>query len=223
MGLWEKMHNDNVKLVDFAQFVNDAGSNAFTMSPSKWVNSTNAIGIISKAGNNGGTFAHPDIAFEFASWISAEFKLYLISEFQRLKEKEQEQLTWSARRELSKINYRIQTDAIKENLVPELTDNQKSFVYATEADRLNVALFGCTAVEWRTLNPKEKGNVRDYATIHQLLVLANMESYNATMIKDGLPAEERTVKLNDMARYQLPILVQSASPLLLDGSDQNTN
>ena len=217
LGVWERLYNPDFKPIEFEGFMHQAGSNSFTLSPKRWIETTNAIGIISRSGNAGGTFAHSDIAMEFASWISAEFKLYLVKEFQRLKETEQHQLQWTARRELTKLNYHLQTDAIKENLIaPTLTDRQKSFIYADEADVLNVALFGHTASEWRKVNPEhaKTGNVRDFANIHQLLVLANMESYNATMIKDGLKQSERIQKLNDMARYQLPILIQSNNNLL---------
>ena len=220
MGLWESLHNPNVKLVDFDQFKNDAGSNAFTMSPAKWIDSTNAIGVISRSGNGGGTFAHPDIAFEFASWVSAEFKLYLVKEFQRLKVKENAQLEWNAKRELAKINYRLHTDSIKENLVPILTPDQQMYVYQDESDMLNVALFGLRASEWRKQNPDLDGNMRDHTTVHHLLVLANMESYNAEMIRQGVPMSERITKLNDMAKYQLPALKQSNNKLLTQEDDK---
>ena len=192
------------------------------MSPAQWKKRTNAIGIIPSAGRFGeGTFAHPDIAMEFASWIDTGFKLYLIKEFQRLKQKEQKALEWTAKRELAKINYHIHTDAIKENLiVPTLTEKQKSFVYADEADVLNVALFGYTASQWRAKNPDKKGNIRDDANVHQLLVLANMESYNAAMINENVEQRERIQRLNEMARYQLPILLQSSGPLLLGGREE---
>ena len=218
MGLWESLYNPNSKQVEIDRFETQSGSNAFTMSPQKWIETVNATGIISKGGINGGTYAHPDIAFEFASWISAEFKLYLILEFQRLKAAEHLELEWDTRRELSKINYRVQTDAIKESLVPTLTQRQICFVYANEADRLNVALFGQTAAEWRAKHPDKKGNMRDYATVHQLLVIANMESYNAAMIKDGVSSEERIRKLNEMAKHQLPILTRSVGPFLSGGN-----
>lgn len=190
--------------------------NAFILSPKKWVEATNAIGIISKAGRYGGTYAHKDIAFEFASWISVEFKLYFIKEFQRLKDEEQKQLGWSAKRELAKINYRIHTDAIKENLIPaELTPTQISFVYANEADVLNVALFGMTAKEWRDNNPDKKGNIRDYATINELICLSNMENINAVLISDGLSQPERLRKLNQIAISQMKVLNETENRKLL--------
>ena len=216
MGLWETMHNPNVKLVDFDQFVSDAGSNSFTMSPQKWITSTNAIGIVSRSGNNGGTFAHPDIAFEFASWISAEFKLFLIKEFQRLKIKETQQLEWDAKRELARLYYHVHTKSIKDNLIPTLQPSQITYIYQDEADILNVALFGMRASEWRNANPTLQGNMRDHASVHHLLVLSSMESYNAQMIKDGLPVQERIKRLNEMARYQLPILIQANSTFLIE-------
>ena len=217
MAVWETLYNPNFNGERLNEMRMDSSTNTFMLSPQRWVEETNAIGIFSKAGKGGGTYAHKDIAFKFASWLSVEFELYVIKEFQRLKADEQKQLEWNAKRELSKINYRIQTDAIKMNLVvPKLTPQQIGFVYADEADRLNVALFGHTAAGWRKANPTLEGNVRDYASVHQLLVLANMESYNAEMIKKGVKAEERTANLNDMARYQLPLLMQSSSPLLLE-------
>ena len=206
LGLWEKLNNPDFKGLEFTTFENQAGRNSFYLSPQKWIETTNAIGIISKSGNNGGTFAHRDIAFEFASWLSPEFKLYLITEFQRLKVNEQKELEWSAKRELAKVNYRIHTDAIKENIVPNLSEKQLAFVYANEADVLNMALFGKTTKDWRTENPDKKGNIRDYATIEQLLVIANMESYNAILIEQGVPQRERLVQLNSMAKSQLRVL-----------------
>jgi hypothetical protein len=219
LGLWEKLHNPNFKGHEFETFENAAGRHSFYLSPQKWIEATNAIGIISKSGNNGGTFAHRDIAFEFASWLSPEFKLYLITEFQRLKSIEKQELEWSAKRELAKLNYRIHTDAIKENLVPELSDEQLKYVYADEADLLNVALFGKTAAQWRKENPTLKGNIRDYATIEQLLVIANMESYNAILIEQKLPQSERLVQLNNMAKSQLRVLQQSNSKFLRQSND----
>ncbi len=215
LGLWEELNNPDVNVVEIDQFKNQAGSNAFTMSPKKWIEATNAIGIYSSSGKyGGGTFAHQDIAFEFASWVSAEFKLYLIKEFQRLKISEQKELEWDSKRELAKVNYRIHTDAIKENLiVPTLTAKQMSFIYANEADVLNVALFGKTAAEWRTENPETKGNIRDYATVEQLLVIANMESYNAILITQGVPQAERLKLLNAMADSQVQILRNSPKRL----------
>lgn len=216
LGLWEKLHNPDFKGHEFVSFENAAGRHSFYLSPQKWIESTNAIGIVSKSGNNGGTFAHRDIAFEFASWLSPEFKLYLVTEFQRLKAQEQKTIEWSAKRELAKVNYRIHTDAIKENIVPTLTDAQLKYVYADEADLLNVALFGKTAAEWRKQNPTLKGNIRDYATIEQLLVIANMESYNAILIEQNISQEERLKQLNNMAKSQLRVLEQSNSKLLED-------
>jgi kilA, N-terminal/APSES-type HTH DNA-binding domain protein len=215
LGLWEELNNPNVNVVEIDQFKNQAGSNAFTMSPKKWIDATNAIGIYSSSGKySGGTYAHQDIAFEFASWVSAEFKLYLIKEFQRLKVAEQQELEWTSKRELAKVNYRIHTDAIKENLiVPTLNERQISYVYASEADVLNVALFGKTAAEWREENPDKKGNIRDYATVEQLLVVANMESYNAILIAQGLPQAERLKLLNTMADSQLRVLLTSPKRL----------
>ena len=188
LGLWEKLHNSNFKGVEFDSFRNQAGSNAFTMSPTKWIETTGAIGIVSKSGRYGGTFAHSDIAFEFASWISAEFKLYIIKDYKRLKADENSRfsLNWNLNREISKLNYRIHTDAIKEKLIPpELTPAQISFTYANEADMLNVVLFGRTAKQWKDENPDIKGNMRDGATLNQLLILANLESYNAVLIHQG--------------------------------------
>lgn len=206
LGLWEQLHNDKFKGVEFDSFRIQAGSNAFTLSPQKWIDSTNAIGIISKSGRNGGTFAHSDIAFEFASWISAEFKLYIIKDYKRLKNDESSRLSlgWNLNREISKLNYRIHTDAIKENLIPpELTLYQISIAYASEADVLNVALFGITAKQWREENPDRNGNIRDHATLNQLLVLANMESYNAILIEQGKSQPERLQLLNKLAIRQL--------------------
>lgn len=206
LGLWESLHNPDFKPVEFDGFKNQAGSNAFTMAPQKWINATSAIGIVSKSGRYGGTFAHSDIAFEFASWISAEFKLYIIKDYKRLKTDENSRLSlnWNLNRELAKINYQIHTDAIKENLIPsELTSTQISWKYASEADMLNVALFGMTAKEWRTKNPESKGNIRDEATLNQLLVLANMESYNAILIEKGLSQSERLVEVHNLGKKQM--------------------
>jgi hypothetical protein len=215
MGLWEKFYNPDVKLVEIDQLLNECGQNAFTLSPQQWIERVNAIGVLSKSGKGGGTFAHQDIAFKFASWISTEFEFYLIKEFQRLKIQEQKELEWSAKRELAKVNYRIHTDAIKENLVPNLTEEQLKYVYADEADLLNVALFGKTAAQWRKENAELKGNIRDYATIDQLLVIANMESYNAVLIEQNVPQGERLKQLNGMAKSQLRVLQQSNSRLLV--------
>ncbi len=206
LGLWETLHNSNFKPLEFEGFKNEAGANAFTMSPKKWIEATDAIGIISKSGRYGGTYAHSDIAFEFASWISPEFKLYIIKDYKRLKAEENSRLSlnWNLNRELSKLNYRIHTDAIKANLIPpELTPLQISYTYASEADMLNVVLFGKTAKQWRDENPNESGNIRDQATIYQLLVLTNMESYNAILIQQGKSQEERMKFLHELAVQQM--------------------
>lgn len=213
LGLWEQLNNPEFKLVEFDQFKTDAGSNAFVLSPQKWIKETGAIGLISKSGRyGGGTFAHKDIAFEFASWISPEFKLYIIKDYQRLKGEESHRLAldWNVKRILTSANYRIHTDAIKDNLIPpELPKRQQGFVYADEADVLNVALFGKTAKQWRSENPGVKGNMRDYATIEQLLVLTNLENINALLIKQGLPQQERLQKLRDTVVYQIRTLSES--------------
>ena len=207
LGIWETLYNTDFNPLEFEGFKKEAGLNAFTLSPTKWIESTNAKGIIVKSGRYGGTYAHKDIAFKFASWISVEFELYFIKEFQRLKEEEQKQFGWSAKRELAKINYRIHTDAIKQNLIPpELTPAQKSFVYADEADMLNVAMFGMTARQWREANPELKGNIRDYASINQLICLSNMENLNAVFINDGRSQRERLEKLNKIAIQQMKVL-----------------
>jgi hypothetical protein len=214
IGLWEQLNNPDFKGVEFDSFLFAAGSNAFTLSPSKWIEATNAIGLISKQGNSGGTFAHKDIAFEFASWISAGFKLYLIKEFQRLKtdENDRSKLEWNLQRTLAKVNYRIHTDAIKENLIPkELNKSQTSFVYATEADLLNVALFGMTAKQWRDENPNTEGNIRDMATLEQLVVLSNLESMNAVLIHQDLQQSERLIQLNKIAISQMKSLMGNKS------------
>ncbi len=210
LGIWEQLNNPDFKGVEFDSFLLEAGSNAFTLSPSKWIENTNAIGILSKQGKNGGTFAHKDIAFEFASWVSSGFKLYLIKEFQRLKADENDRLKleWNLQRTLAKVNYHIHTDAIKENLIPkELSKSQISFVYANEADFLNMALFGFTAKEWRDNNSDKDGNVRDQATIEQLVVLSNLESINAVLINQGLSQSERLKQLNQIAITQMKSLV----------------
>ena len=210
LGIWEGLNNPDFNPVEFDGFRKDAGLNTFVLSPTKWIERTNAIGIVVAAGRYGGTYAHSDIAMEFANWASVEFRLYMIKEFQRLKEDELKTMEWTAKRELAKVNYRIHTDAIKEYLiVPELTQKQISFVYANEADLLNVALFGKTAGEWREENPNEKGNIRDHASVEQLLVLANMESYNAILIEQGRPQSERIVLLNKTARKQLETLFKA--------------
>lgn len=208
--LWETLHNPKFKGVDFDPFMKEAGNNSFVMSPHKWIEITNASGIISKSGNSGGTFAHTDIAFEFASWISPEFKLYLIKEFQRLKDEENtsKQLDWNLQRTIAKINYRIHTDAIQQTIIPAaLNPQQKGFIYADEADILNVALFGQTAKQWRNENSTNKGNIRDIATIEQLIVLSNLESINAILIQQGIIQTERLQKLNEIAIMQMRSLL----------------
>ena len=207
LRIWEGLYNPSFKPLEFEGFKKEAGLNAFTLSPKKWIDTTNAIGLIAKSGRYGGTYAHKDIAFKFASWISVEFELYMVKEFQRLKAEEQAQLGWSAKRELSKINYRIHTDAIKHNLIPtEITPAQASLIYANEADVLNVAMFGMTAKQWRDLNPEKNGNIRDYATVNELICLSNMENLNAVFIDQGMPQGERLVKLNQIAIQQMRVL-----------------
>lgn len=209
LGLWERLHNEEFKPLEFEAFKNAAGANAFTMSPKKWIEATNAIGIVSKPGRYGGTYAHKDIAFEFASWISPEFKLYIIKEYQRLKEDENSRLSlnWNLNREISRLNYKLHTDAVKNTLIPpKLTKAQVTFTYASEADLLNTVLFGKTAKEWRNENPEIVGNIRDHATIQQLLVLANMESYNAILIRQGKSQKERMELLHELASQQMSSL-----------------
>lgn len=205
LGIWERLNNPNFKPVEFEGFLKKAGSNAFTLSPKKWSEITNAIGLLVKSGRGGGTYAHKDIAFKFAAWISAEFELYIIKDYQRLKSDENSRLSlnWNLNREISKINYKIHTDAIKEYLLKDLTPEQLMYKYANEADLLNVALFNKTAKQWRDANPKSKGNIRDEASINELLVLANMESYNAVLISKGLPQADRMVELRNLARTQI--------------------
>lgn len=206
LGLWEQLYNPNFKGVEFDTFKNESGSNAFTLTPKRWIEKTNAIGIISKSGRGGGTYAHTDIAFEFASWISPEFKLYVIKDYQRLKNDEAKRLEigWDTKRELSKINYRIHTHAIKEFLItPKLTQQEKSYTYATEADILNIALFGKTAKQWRDETGNKKLNIRDFASVEQLIVLVNLESMNADFIRQGIAPSERLEKLRNIAYYQL--------------------
>ena len=210
LALWEKINNPDFKGVEIDSLLIEAGSNSFTLSPSKWVESTKAIGIITSAGKYGGTFAHSEIALEFASWVSPEFKLYLITEIKRLKtaESDQQNLNWSVQRTLTKINYKIQTDAIKESLVPKsLTKNQTSIIYANEADLLNVALFGLTAEQWKNNNPRFDGNMRDHATLEQLVVLSNMESINGLLIQQNISASERILQLNQVAISQIKSLL----------------
>ncbi len=211
IGLWETFHNPDFNSIEFDGIKNMSGSNSFSLTPKRWIDSTNAIGIVSKTGRYGGTFAQKDIAFEFATWLSAEFKFYLIKEFQRLKDDENNrlQLDWNLQRTISKINYHIHTDAIKESLVPKaITSRQASYLYANEADLLNVALFGTTAKEWRDAHPGQSGNIRDYTTLEQLVVLSNMESINALLIKQGLPQAERLLQLNQVAITQMKSLLE---------------
>ncbi|HSH51152.1 MAG TPA: KilA-N domain-containing protein [Bacteroidales bacterium] len=214
IGLWEIFHNPDFNSIEFDGIKNMAGSNSFSLTPKRWIETTNAKGIVSKTGRYGGTFAHKDIAFEFASWISAEFKFYLIKEFQRLKQDESQRLSleWNLHRTLAKINYRIHTDAIKKHIIPpELTKKQTQFIYASEADVLNMAMFGQTAKQWREENPDLKGNIRDYSTIEQLLVLANLESMNSEFISMGLKQHERLQKLNQIAIKQMNSLAQNTN------------
>jgi len=207
LGTWEQINNPNFKVVEFVHFKSLAGLPSFVLSVSEWIEKTNAVGVIVRKGKYGGTYAHKDIAFEFGSAISVRFKLYLINEFQRLKEEEQKQLGWTAKRELAKINYHIHTDAIKQHLIPaELTKEQTSVVYASEADVLNVALYGITARQWREANPELKGNIRDYSTINELICLSNMENINAVLINDGVSQSERLIRLNKIAIQQMQVL-----------------
>jgi hypothetical protein len=207
LGIWETLYNSDFKPLEFDRFRNEAGLNAFTLSPQKWIEATNAKGIISKSGRYGGTYAHKDIAFKFAAWISIEFELYFIKEFQRLKEEEQKQLGWSAKRELAKVNYLIHTDAIKEHLIPkQISRKQASIIYANEADVLNVSLFGKTAKEWREECPDLSGNIRDHAHINELICLSNLENINSVLINDGMKQSERLIKLNEIAIKQMILL-----------------
>ena len=209
LGIWEKVYNPAFNYAEFDIIKSQAGLNSYRLSAKEWMEKTGAIGIISKTGRYGGTYAHKDIAFEFAMWISPEFKVYLIKEFQRLKSEEQKQLGWSAKRELTKLNYRIHTDAIKQNLIPSELDRKKaSIVYANEADVLNMAMFGMTAQEWRNANPDKKGNIRDYASINELICLSNLESLNSIFINDGIPQSERLLKLNKVAISQMKVLME---------------
>ena len=209
LGIWEQMYNPHFNSPEFEGIINEAGLNRFALSVKQWTEKTNSIGVIAKAGRYGGTYAHKDIAFEFASWISPQFKLYLIKEFQRLKDLEQQQLGWDIRRNLTKINYRIHTDAIREHLIPqELSREQINLLYASEADLLNMALFGKTAKQWRDENPREKGNIRDFADVSQLLCLANLENLNAHFIREGMNQPDRLEKLNQIAIQQMRLLVE---------------
>ena len=220
LGIWERIHNPNFNYGEYAIIRSKAGLNSYKISVKEWVAKTNAIGLTAKAGRYGGTYAHKDIAFEFGMWISAEFKIYLVIEFQRLKEEEQKQLGWDIKRNLTKINYRIHTDAIKQNLIPEyLSKKQISFVYANEADVLNIALFGKTAKQWREDNPKEKGNIRDYANVSQLVCLANLENLNAVFISEKLSQAERLEKLNKIAVSQMKILLTDNSIKKLNSNE----
>lgn len=225
LGLWESINNENFKGVEFDTFKNEAGSNKFKISPQKWIRETNAVGMISKSGNNGGTYARSDIAFEFASWLSPEFKLYLIQEFQRLKKNEayQNKIDWHANRVLAKVSYIVHTDAIKSIIVPTLTEKQKKFIYAEEADVLNVALFGITAKEWRNKNPKlaENGNIRDYTDLLHLVILNNLENINAELIKMNISQSDRLVKLNNIAKKQMELLKNNDSLKKLEYVKEN--
>ncbi len=223
LGLWEKINNPLFKGVEFDPFRNEAGSNTFVLSPQKWIETTNAIGLISKSGQNGGTYAHKDIAFEFASWISVEFRLYLIKEFQRLKAEESERkgLDWDIKRNLTKLNYRIHTDAIKKHPIPEkLSTNEEMLIYATEADILNLALFGMTAKEWKEKNQELEGNMRDYADVSQLVCLSNLENLNALFIKEKISKAERLTKLNQIAIEQMTILTKDSGIKRIQGGTQ---
>lgn len=219
LGIWERIYNPDFNYGEFAIIRNQAGLNSYKISVKEWVAKTNAIGLKATAGRYGGTYAHKDIAFEFGMWISAEFKIYLIKEFQRLKDQEFKQLGWDIRRNLSKINYRIHTDAIRENLIPpELTKAQANLVYASEADVLNMALFGMTAKDWRDANPDKKGNIRDYADVSQLVCLSNLENLNAIFIKDNMPQGERLVRLNQIAIHQMKLLTEDTGIKKLEGN-----
>ena len=225
-SLWEELFNENFKLAESREFKNDSATQSFTMSPSRWINITNAIGFISKRGKyDGGTFAHPDIALEFASWIDPAFKLYLIKEFERLKYNEsyQNEIEWSVKRMLTKTNYKIHTESIKENIVPKLTDKQKQYIYADEADVINVALFGQTAKEWRDNNPNSKGNIRDYTDTLHLIVLSNLEVLNANMIEDNIKQSERLIKLNNVAKKELKILFNNKNIIGINNLDNKKN
>ncbi|MBO4486722.1 MAG: KilA-N domain-containing protein [Prevotella sp.] len=216
LGIWEEMYNPAFNSPEFEGIKNAAGLNRFILSVKQWVEKTNSRGIIAKAGRYGGTYAHKDIAFEFATWVSPQFKLYLLQEFERLKEEEQKLLGWTAKRELSKINYHIHTDAIKSHLIPaEVTQAQANIIYAEEADVLNVAMFGMTARQWRESNPDLKGNIRDYATINELICLSNMENINAVLINEGIPQRERLIRLNQIAIQQMQVLEGNSQRNLL--------
>jgi hypothetical protein len=225
IGLWERLNNPNFNYLEFEVIDREAGRNAFVLTPKKWIEKVNAIGMISKQGRYAATFAHKDIAFKFASWISPEFELFIIKDYQRLKADENSRISldWNVKRILAKVNYKIHTDAIRDNLVPpELTSRQKSFVYADEADLLNAALFGMTAAEWRKQNPEKEGNMRDYATIEQLLVLANLENINALYISKGIAQKERVTELNALARAQLSAIIGTSGVKQLGALDEKT-
>lgn len=225
VGLWEELNNENFNFTEYREIkINEIGTSSYTMSPKQWIQRTNAIGLISKGGKYSiGTYAHPDLAFEFASWLNVEFKLYLIKEFERLKQNEsyQNKVEWSVRRELAKTNYRIHTDSIKENIIPTLTESQKQYVYANEADILNVALFGKTAKEWKNENPDLDGNMRDYANILQLVILINLENLNAEMIKQGIVQNQRLERLNEIAKKQFDILQHTSRIKKIEQLDSN--
>ncbi len=223
IGLWEELNNENFNFTEYREIrINEIGTASYTMSPRQWIQRTNAIGLISKGGKYSiGTYAHPDLAFEFASWLNVEFKLYLIKEFERLKQNEsyQNKVEWSVRRELAKTNYRIHTDSIKENIIPTLTESQKQYAYANEADILNVALFGMTAKEWKDKNPNLDGNMRDYANILQLVILVNLENLNAEMISQGIAQSKRLEKLNQIAKKQFDILQHTSGIKKIESLD----
>ena len=227
LGLWEQLNNEKFKGHEFETFENQAGKNSFYMSPQKWIKETNAVGIISKSGNNGGTYARSDIALEFASWLSPEFKLYVIQEFERLKKNEayQNKIDWHANRVLAKVSYVVHTDAIKSIIIPTLTEKQKKFIYAEEADVLNVALFGITAREWRESNPEmaDKGNIRDYTDLLHLVILNNLENINAELIEMKIPQNERLIRLNNIARKQMELLKNNRSFNNLEYIENKTN
>ncbi len=219
LGIWEELHNPNFNYGEFAIIKSQAGLNSYKLSVKEWVNKTNSIGIVAKTGRYGGTYAHKDIAFEFGMWISPKFKLLLIKEFERLKAEEQKQLGWDAKRELSKINYKIHTDAIKKNLIPkELTKYETSIVYAEEADVLNMALFGMTAKQWRDKNPDKQGNIREYATINELICLANLENINSIYINERIEQSERLIRLNKIAIAQMEILTKTNKNILKENN-----
>ena len=225
VGLWEELNNENFNFTEYSEIkINEIGTSSYTMSPKQWIQRTNAIGLISKGGKYSiGTYAHPDLAFEFASWLSVEFKLYLIKEFERLKQNEsyQNKIDWSVRRELAKTNYKIQTDSIKENIIPTLTEKQKQYIYANEADILNMALFGMTAKEWKENNPNIDGNMRDYANILQLVILSNLENLNAEMIEQGMEQSKRLERLNIIAQKQYNVLQNNKSLKKIEELDES--